>query len=120
MNDLHKAYVNLHAASLRQLDALRQDDHEAFERATDERDGLFAALQQRAGELGSSDARTREAIRATIADILASDEALQAMLAAASERTLQELQLVTTGLAALNSYGGGEATLPARFIDRAH
>lgn len=119
MTDLHQTYVLLHAASLRQYDALQRGDHEAFEAATDERDALFASLQSREGELAALNGRSREAIRATIQDILASDEALQGLLAEASERTLHELHAVSTGLAALHSYGGNEVVPHARFIDRA-
>lgn len=115
---MHQLYIALHAASLRQLDALRRDDHAAFEAATDERDATFAEIQRREPELAAADARSREAIRATIADVLASDEALQALLDQASARTLAELQAVSTGLTALQTYGAGEAP-PAYYIDRA-
>ncbi|MEB3328522.1 MAG: hypothetical protein VKQ33_04755 [Candidatus Sericytochromatia bacterium] len=117
MHPLHQLYVALHAASLRQLDALQRQDQAAFEAATDERDGLFAAVQRREPELAGLDGQTREGLRATIVAVLASDEALQGLLAEASERTLSELQAVSTGLAALQTYGATEAP-PAYYIDR--
>jgi hypothetical protein len=117
MHPLHQLYVSLHAASLRQLDALHRDDHEGFEAATDERDELFAEIQRREPELAHADAPTRDAIRAAIASVLASDDTLQETLSAASARTLAELQSVSTGLAALQSYGASE-TPPAYFVDR--
>jgi hypothetical protein len=117
MRPLNQLYVALHAASLRQVDALRRDDHAGFEAATDERDALFAEVQRREPELGEADGQTREGIRAAIASVLASDDALQALLAEASARTQAELQTVSTGLAALQTYGAAEAP-PAYYIDR--
>ncbi|MEB3198108.1 MAG: hypothetical protein VKP62_12980 [Candidatus Sericytochromatia bacterium] len=114
--DLPALYEALRRAGEAQLNTIQADDSEGFQAATAERERLFAGIRARESELGSLGARTRAQIREVIQSLLATDERLQAALASASARTLEELQTIQMGLQALHTYGI-EGSPPAYYID---
>jgi vacuolar-type H+-ATPase subunit I/STV1 len=115
--ELAALYESLKQASERQVATLAADDQTGFAHASDEREKLFQAIQRRESELPKLPPRTRAHVRQLIQTILTTDGQLQQALTEASERTLEELSALQSGMHALQSYGS-ESRAPAYYIDK--
>jgi hypothetical protein len=115
--DLPGAYRALARLSDAQLQALENEDLDAFWKLTDEREAVFATLSALEPESASLSEGDRTMLTQLIPAILLCDQHIEAHLGRLSSQTQAELAKLQTGMAALNSYAVGRER-EAYFIDR--
>jgi hypothetical protein len=110
-------YRELLELSVRQREALEEADDAGFEASSQAREGVFARLRARDGELARLPGAERREADTLIGRILEHDDALERLIRARSAAIQDELRGLHTGLNALHSYA--QAMDPsAVFIDR--